>query len=200
MDSKEAIGALVARKGDAIAVCALGMAAGEWWRQTHSDDDFYLHGAMGFSSSFALGLALGLPQAKVWLINSDGSLCMNPGCLLTEAAQAPANLKHFVLDNQVYETVGSIPMVNQRRTNYAALALAAGFTSARTVETVEELAEAFPAIEAANGPTLTVLRVTQSGARSDLEPMNYEGPELKYRFGRSIERRYGVNVFGKQGY
>lgn len=200
MNAAEAIGALVANKGDAVAICALGMAAGEWWNQTHSDGDFYMHGAMGFASSFALGFALGLPQAKVWLLNSDGGLCMNPGALLTEAAQAPSNLKHFVLDNGVYETVGAVPMVNQHRTDYCGLAMAAGFKSARVVETVEEIIAALPEIEAETGPTLTVLRVETSGGRAQLEAMNYEGAELKYRFGRSIEARFGVTVFGPQGY
>jgi hypothetical protein len=31
-------------------------------------------------------------------------------------------------------------------------------------------------------------------------PMTYEGPEMKYRFGRALERRLGVKVFGPQGY
>jgi sulfopyruvate decarboxylase subunit beta len=86
-----------------------------------------MHGAMGFAASFALGLALSLPQVPVWLINADGSLCMNLGCLLTEASQAASNLKHFVVANGVYQTVGGLPMVNDGRTDYAAMARAAGF-------------------------------------------------------------------------
>jgi thiamine pyrophosphate-dependent acetolactate synthase large subunit-like protein len=68
----------------------------------------FLDGAMGFAASFALGLALSLPQVPVWLINADGSLCMNLGCLLTEASQAASNLKHFVVANGVYEIVASL--------------------------------------------------------------------------------------------
>jgi hypothetical protein len=30
--------------------------------------------------------------------------------------------------------------------------------------------------------------------------MTYEGPEMKYRFGRALERRLGIQVFGPQGY
>jgi Thiamine pyrophosphate enzyme, C-terminal TPP binding domain len=107
------------------------MAANEWWAATEREDSFYMHGALGFAASFALGLALSLPQGKIWLINADGSLCMNLGCLLTEAAQAPKNLKHFVIDNGVYQTVGGLPMVNQGRTDYAAIARGAGFARAR---------------------------------------------------------------------
>ena len=126
MRARDAIDVLARNRGAAVAVCALGMAANEWWAATKSEDSFYMHGAMGFAASFALGLALSLPQAPVWLINADGSLCMNLGCLLTEASQAPKNLRHFVIDNQVYQTVGGLPMVNQGRTDYAAIARGAG--------------------------------------------------------------------------
>ena len=100
MGARQAIDLLARHRGDAVAVCALGMAANEWWAATKSEDSFYMHGAMGFAASFALGLALSLPQAPVWLINADGSLCMNLGCLLTEASQAARNLKHFVVQHR----------------------------------------------------------------------------------------------------
>jgi thiamine pyrophosphate-dependent acetolactate synthase large subunit-like protein len=200
MIAREALEVLAAHRDGAIAVCALGMPAGEWWRLTESEDSFYMHGAMGFAASFALGLALTLPAAPIWLLNTDGSLCMNLGCLLTEAAQAPRNLKHFVVDNGVYQTVGAVPMVNQHRTDYVGMAIAAGFKRARTIETVPELAAALPAIVAEDGPSFTVLRVQPESADIRGKTMNYEGPELKYRFGRAMERRFGIEVFGPSGY
>jgi sulfopyruvate decarboxylase subunit beta len=98
MKTREALAVLAQHRGDAIVVCALGMAANEWWAVTRSEDSFYMHGGMGFAASFALGLATALPHVPVWVLNSDGSLSMNLGCLLTEAGQQPANLKHFVDD------------------------------------------------------------------------------------------------------
>jgi len=151
MRAREAIEAVTNRRGDAVAVCALGMAANEWWAVTKDEHAFYMHGAMGFAASFALGLALSLPKASIWLINADGSLCMNLGCLLTEASQAPKNLKHFVIDNQVYQTVGGLPMVNQGRTDYAAIARGAGIAKARAIERLDELEKAMPGIAAEDG-------------------------------------------------
>ena len=58
MKARAAIGVLARHRGEAVAVCALGMAANEWWAATKSEDSFYMHGAMGFAASFALGLAL----------------------------------------------------------------------------------------------------------------------------------------------
>jgi sulfopyruvate decarboxylase subunit beta len=198
--ARETIDLLARHRGDAVAVCALGMAANEWWAATKSEDSFYMHGAMGFAASFALGLALSLPQVPVWLINADGSLCMNLGCLLTEAAQGARNLKHFVVDNGVYQTVGALPMVNDGRTDYAAIARAAGFARTRTIATVDELARQISGIAAEDGPSLTVLRVEPESGFLRTPPMTYEGPEMKYRFGRALERRFGIEVFGPQGY
>lgn len=200
MKTREAMRVLAAHRGDALAVCALGMAANEWWDVTKSEESFYMHGAMGFAASFALGLALALPKAPVWLLNADGSLCMNLGCLLTEAAQAPANLKHFVVDNRVYQTVGGMPMVNRGVSDYAALARAAGIPRARTIDSLDELERALPEIAAQPGPYFTVLKVEAESGFLGTPPMTYEGPEMKYRFGRALERRYGITVFGPQGY
>lgn len=200
MRAREAIETVAKYRGDAIAVCALGMAANEWWAVTKGEDAFYMHGAMGFAASFALGLALSMPKAPIWLINADGSLCMNLGCLLTEASQAPKNLKHFVVDNQVYQTVGALPMVNLGRTDYVAIARGAGIERARTIETLDDLDKAMPGIAAEDGPSFTVLRVVAETSFLGTPPMTYEGPEMKYRFGRALEKRFGITVFGPQGY
>ena len=200
MRTRETVEALAKWRGEAITVCALGMAANEWWGATRSEDSFYMHGAMGFAASFALGLALSLPQVPVWLINADGSLCMNLGCLLTEASQAAKNLKHFVVANGVYQTVGALPVVNEGRTDYVGVARAAGFSRARSIETIAELEQLLPGIVAEDGPSFTVLRVEPESGFLRTPPMTYEGPEMKYRFGRALERRFGIEVFGPQGY
>ena len=200
MKARDAIGLLAQHRGEAVAVCALGMAANEWWAATQSEDSFYMHGAMGFAASFALGLALSLPQVPVWLINADGSLCMNLGCLLTEASQGAKNLKHFVIDNGVYQTVGALPMVNDGRTDYVAIARGTGFARARAIEGLDDLRKQLPGIAAEDGPSFTVLRVAPEEAFLRTPPMTYEGPEMKYRFGRALERRFGIEVFGPQGY
>src|ERR1700747_2348704 len=79
MKTNEGMKVLASHRGDAVVVCALGMAANEWWAVTRSEDSFYMHGGMGFAASFSLGLALSIPRTPVWVLNSDGSLCMNTG-------------------------------------------------------------------------------------------------------------------------
>jgi thiamine pyrophosphate-dependent acetolactate synthase large subunit-like protein len=196
MKTSEVMKVLALHRGNAVVVCALGMAANEWWAATRSEDSFYMHGAMGFAASFALGLALALPKVPVWVLNADGSLCMNLGCLLTEAGQAPQNLKHFVLDNGVYQTVGAVPMVNGGSADYVGLARAAGIPRARALDDLGQLERQLEE----PGPTFTVLKVEAETGFLRTPPMTYEGPEMKYRFGRALERRLGITVFGPQGY
>jgi len=200
MKTREAISVVAAHRGDAIAVCALGMASNEWWQATKSEETFYVHGAMGFAASFALGLALMAPEVQVLVLNADGSLCMNLGCLLTEAEQAPKNLKHFVVDNRVYQTVSAVPMVNRDLSDYAGIARAAGIARTLTVDNVPDLVKAIPEIMASPGPYFTVLRVEAEPAYLEVPPNDYEGAEIKYRFGRAMERRLGVKIFGPSGY
>lgn len=200
MKTREAMSVIAAHRGNAVAVCALGMASNEWWQATKSEETFYVHGAMGFAASFALGFALMAPDVPVLLLNADGSLCMNLGCLLTEAQQAPKNLKHFVVDNRVYQTVSAVPMVNRDLSDYAGIARAAGIPRALTIDNVPDLEKALPEIMASPGPYFSVLRVDAEPAYLEVPPNDYEGAEIKYRFGRAMERRLGVKIFGPAGY
>jgi sulfopyruvate decarboxylase subunit beta len=200
MKTHEVMKVLAAHRGDAVVVCALGMAANEWWSATRSEDSFYMHGAMGFAATFSLGLALSIPDTPVWVLNSDGSLCMNLGCLLTEAGQQPRNLKHFVIDNQCYQTVENMPMVNQDRADYAGITRAAGIERATTISTIPDLERSLPEIIAAPGPYFIRIRVEAEPDYQRAPPATYEGPEMKYRFGRAMEKKLGVKVFGPRGY
>src|ERR1700746_1314345 len=159
MKANECMKVLARHRGDAVVVCALGTAANEWWAVTRSEDSFYRHGGMGFAARFALGLALSIPQPPVWVLNSDGSLCMNLGCLLTEAGQQPKNLKHFVVDNQCYQTVENMPMVNTNGADYAPIHRGAGIAQAVLIDNLADLDRKLPQIIAAPGPYFIQLRV-----------------------------------------
>src|ERR1700733_14555693 len=196
MKTREALAVLAKHRGDAVVVCALGMAANEWWSVTKSEDSFYMHGGMGFAASFALGLALSIPKTPVWVLNSDGSLGMNTGCLLTEAGQKARNLKHFVIDNQCYQTVETMPMVNQDGADYTMMARGAGFPNAVTIDNVKDLGDKLPEIVSTAGPYFIRVRGVAEPNYQRTPPATYEGPEMKYRFGRALEKKLGIKVFG----
>ncbi len=134
------------------------------------------------------------------MINSDGGLCMNTGTLLTEAGQQPRNMKHFVVDNQCYQTVENMPMVNQDGADYTMMARGAGFQRAITIDNLDELDRRMPEIVAAPGPYFIRLRIEAEKDYQRAPPANYEGPEMKYRFGRAMEKKLGIKVFGPRGF
>ena len=184
-----------------IVVTALGTNLDEWWRRTGDDGCFYMNAAMGFASSFAIGLSLSVPDHEVWLLDSDGGVAMNAGGLLTEASTQPGNLTHFVFDNHCYGCLSSNKLVNADQTDYAAIGRAAGIANVHAVTDAAALREAEVASRGRHG--LVVADVEWDGSNADrferqLE-LGYEGPEMKYRFGRAMERRTGRPVFGPRG-
>ena len=78
-------------RGDSIVIPT--GTSGRHWREftTNESRDLNLGGAMGHTTSAALGLALGLPNEKVVLFDSEGALLMNLGILATIAGKKPGN-------------------------------------------------------------------------------------------------------------
>jgi len=122
-------------------------------------------GAMGQGSSHALGLALGLPHHRVFVLDGDGALLMNLGTLVTIANAAPKNLFHFVCENGTYEANGSHPLPNQGGIDFAGLARAAGFTHAYTFDELESFTEALPDVLALDGPCSSRSRLSRARSR-----------------------------------
>ena len=102
-------------RGDAI-VSVTGVAGRHWSSiSTNEKRDVTLGGAMGQTTSAAFGLALGLPDEKVVLFDSEGALLMNLGVLATIAGKRPENFFHFLLDNECYATTGGQPVPQLQR-------------------------------------------------------------------------------------
>ena len=140
-----------------------------------------------------------IPQAKVWAINSDGALCMNLGTLLTEAHARPKNLIHFVLSNRCYQALDGQDLVNTERTDYAAMARAAGCERTFTFHDLDQWQTGVHEVIASDRYTFVALEVEKEINPPKLQ-VEYEGPEVKYRFGRYVEQRFGVRIFGPGGY
>lgn len=158
---------IAALRGDAIVVSTYSSAF-EWMRTQPSRLNFISVGAMGQASSHALGIALGLPDERVILLDGDGSLLMNLGTLVTIAETAPCNLLHFVADNGCYEANGSHPIPGRDRVDFAAMARAAGYREAFEFDGLNSFSAALPAVMAMPGPVFATLKV-ETGA-----PLTYD--------------------------
>lgn len=137
----DATAVLAARRGGAVVVSTMsGMAL---WGAEPADLDFRLLGLMGAAASLGLGIAVGRPERPVWVVDGDGSLLMQLGCLAAVAGAAPPNYLHLVIANGVYAVSGAQPL--PAAVDWPALALAAGYVRADWARSPDELAGLLPA-------------------------------------------------------
>ena len=155
-------------RGDAIVVSTYSSAF-EWRKIAPNNLNYFSVGAMGQASSHALGLALGLPDHKVIVLDGDGSLLMNLGSLVTIAEAAPPNLVHFVVENGCYEANGSHPIPGQNRVDFAGLARAARYAEVFEFDGLNRFAAELPEVLSAPGPVFATLKIVAA-----------EAPELDY--------------------
>ena len=186
------------RKGQ-LVVTSAGNSAQAWWHATHDTEaTFYLEASMSLSSMFAAGLALAQPALKLWAFVGDGAFCMNPGMLMVERHLNVPNLTHFLVSNRVYGATSNAALPNLEHNDYAAIARGMGLERVFSFDSLAGLSEGFDAVVNANaGHSFVVLEVEPfSDTEQKLEQPPFDGPELKYRFGRNLERMSGSNVFG----
>jgi len=145
-------------RGDAIVIS--GRGGKHWIGMSDTALDIPLGDpAMGGHSGFGLGLALAQPNKRVILFDSEGDILMSMGQLATIAEQAPANLYHFILDNEVYATTGGQPVPNAKHVDYATIARGAGYPRAFNFSELDAFSNALPGILKAPGPVFVALKV-----------------------------------------
>ncbi|WP_320068947.1 thiamine pyrophosphate-dependent enzyme [Micromonospora sp. RTGN7] len=100
---------------------------------------FYMTGSMGLAASIGTGIALSSGR-RVVVVDGDGALAMNPGCLITAGAFVHLPLFHLVLDDGQYESTGG-QEVPSRRVNFTGLAEAAGYSDVWHVDDLNKFRE-----------------------------------------------------------
>jgi sulfopyruvate decarboxylase subunit beta len=183
-----------------IVITSAGNSSQAWWEVTRdSNGSFYLDASMSLSTMFASGLALARPELKIWAFMGDGAFVMNPGMLMVERQMDLPNLTHFLVSNGAYGATSNATLPNLERNDYAAMARAMGLERVFEFRSVDALEREFSALKTANadGHTFVVLEVEAfSDKEQKLEQPPFDGPELKFRFGRHIERLTGADIFG----
>lgn len=184
---------LADRLKDDIVVTSAGNCSELWWEITgETERVFYLEASMSLASLFAAGIALGAPERTVVALNGDGAFCMNPGMLLVERQLALPNLKHFVVANGCYGSTNDLPHPFGALLDYAGTAKAAGIERIYEFSTLDGLAQGFDDI-VRPGHVFAVLQVAPLGRHAKSPPL--DGPEVKFRFGRYLERTGGRPIF-----
>ena len=148
---------------------------------------------MSLASMFAAGIARGIPQAKIWAFSGDGAFAMNPGMLMVERQMALPNMTHFLVSNRVYGATSNAPVPNRADNDHAAMARASGLENVYRFDELSDLENGLDDVLRLNGPAFVVLEVEPLASPAQSPPI--DGRELKFRFGRHIERTFGVEVF-----
>ena len=157
MKRDQALRVLARHYPDGIVV-PVYQSAFDWLAIRPHPLNFLCTGAMGQASSHGLGLALGVPDEKVVILDGDGSLLMNLSALATIANLAPPNLVHFVLNNGVYEVNGNFPIPGDRNLNFAGLAREAGYAAAFEFSELADFEAKIEEILTMPGPVFVCLK------------------------------------------
>jgi hypothetical protein len=113
--------------------------------------------------------------------------------LLVERQLALPNLKHFVVANGRYGSTNDLPHPFGAMLDYAGMAKAAGIERIYEFSILDGLAQGLNEMMGHPGHAFAILRVKPLGRHAQSPPL--DGPELKFRFGRYLERTGGRAIF-----
>ncbi len=165
-----ALEVLHAWRGQQVVVTTMGSAR-EWPKlSSHPLDFHYIPSAMGEAPALGLGLALAQPDKEVIVLNGDGCMLMNLGCLVTIASSGAKNLTLVVLHNGIYEVTGGQQLASrQAAINFTLLAQGAGWKSVFEFNDMQQWSAEIDTAMTAPGPRFIRLATQPVGENYHLE-------------------------------
>jgi thiamine pyrophosphate-dependent acetolactate synthase large subunit-like protein len=146
-------------RDDAVVITTMSVIQ-DWPDVAGTDGvDFQVGGAMGYATSFGLGVALARPDRRVIVLEGDGSLLMNLGVLVSVTEAAPPNLVLALMENGVYELTGGIRTPGLGRVDFCALASACGWEEVHQLTDVEQMETGWPELIQRTGPSFISLKI-----------------------------------------
>ncbi len=168
---------------DVIVVSNIADTSFELCMLGDRDRNFYMLGSFGLAPSIGLGLALSRPE-QVVVLNGDGALLFNLGCLATQGRYHPSNLLHIVIDNEAHGATGYQPTASGTNVDLAALAAACGL-KACCVRDHAGFVEGLRDLLRAQIPAVLVVKVLEKPSLvAGLPP--YSGAAIRERFMLSL--------------
>jgi sulfopyruvate decarboxylase subunit beta len=127
-------------KEDDLVVTNLGNTPHEWLSVRPSRANLYGMN-LGQCTPVALGLALALPQRRVFALDGDGNLLLNLASLADTAYHKPSNLRIIVFDNEAYESPGGMPTATAHGVDLVQVAKGCGIKKGFSVSNIEDFRE-----------------------------------------------------------
>ena len=194
MNYQECLAWIADKWTEELVVTSAGTSSEIWFEETGATERvFYLEASMSLSSCFAAGIAFGVPNKNVWAFSGDGAFVMNAGMLTVERQMNLPNLKHFMVSNRVYGSTSNVPLPGRADNDYAAIARGFGIDRVYSFGGMNELQAKFEEAVLEPGYSFIHLEVDPLDHRGKSPPM--DGPEVKFRFGRHVEKVTGKNIF-----
>lgn len=166
---------------DDIVLTTTGLISRESFILDDRPGNFYMIGSMGLLSSIGLGLSLLKPDRRVFVLEGDGSTLMGLGTLPMIGFEAPSNLRHFVLDNEAYDSTGGQPSISAE-IDLTSIAEAAGYTYHTSVNNEEAFSQAIHDMDSVDGPALVLAKVQPSSGHFDGPRVSHSPEEIRDRF------------------
>lgn len=190
MNRREALEIFARYRGDAPTIIGPSMGGRILFDIDHRDATIY-NMELGYPTAMCLGLALALPQQRIFALEGDGSMLAGLGVFATIARYRPPNLAILVIDNGVYATTGAMKSAAGSGTDIAAIGRAAGIAAAERVADPNALATALARTLREDGPFLIVADVEPDDPKTATQAraMPFDIVEAAIRFRRALEDR-----------
>lgn len=190
MNRREVLEVFARHRRDAPAVTGPSFGGRVLHEIAHSPTTLY-NMELGYPTAVCLGLALTLPGERVFAVEGDGSLIAGLATLTTVARYAPPNLVVLVVNNRSFSTTGAQPTAAAGTTDIAAVAQAAGITSAVEVHDVEALDAALGRATREDGPHVIVATIESEdiATAGTSKAYPFDLVEAAVTFRRSLEER-----------
>ena len=191
MSREEAICAVAeALAPDDIIISTTGQISRELYEyRTRSgsshQSDFLTVGAMGHSSSIAMGVAIQKPERRVICMDGDGAFLMHMGAAAIVGNAGLRNLRHIIFNNSAHDSVGGQPTI-AGKLNLGQIATSCGYSKYYYAENQKELANILPQFLSTPGTSMLEIRV-KCGSRPDLGRPKEKPAQNKVSFMHFVE-------------
>ncbi|MCP4756658.1 MAG: phosphonopyruvate decarboxylase [Proteobacteria bacterium] len=162
-----------------VMIATTGKTGRELYTLDDAENHLYMVGSMGSTSSFSLGLALNIPDRRVFCIDGDASILMRMGNLASIGAYSPQNLVHIVLDNEVNDSTGG-QSTPTKGISLALVAKACGYSTVYSSDQLVELESQLTDLPRTQFPVFIHFRI-KKGSPKDLGRPKIKPFEVKRR-------------------
>ncbi len=162
---------------DEIVICNIGLPSKELYDLMDQPSNFYMLGSMGMATPIGLGVAM-FTERKVYVIDGDGSLLMNPGTLATVSSTGVDNLIVLAIDNSSYGSTGCQPTLTGTCVDLEVVARGFGISNTFKASKTEDILSAMSMEN--DGPRF--IHIPAISGNADVKNIPLDRLEIRSRF------------------